>query len=64
MFCNILIISKVQFQNSLGKLTTSSVYNPRQIIEIQEQESNDQVCLYWKYFVDSTISYLKLICVC
>uniref|UniRef100_H2YFN5 mRNA decay factor PAT1 domain-containing protein n=1 Tax=Ciona savignyi TaxID=51511 RepID=H2YFN5_CIOSA len=32
----------VQFSNSLGKLTTSSVYNPRQIIDIIQSSNQDE----------------------
>uniref|UniRef100_H2XSE6 mRNA decay factor PAT1 domain-containing protein n=1 Tax=Ciona intestinalis TaxID=7719 RepID=H2XSE6_CIOIN len=32
----------VQFSNSLGKLTTSSVYNPRQIIDIVQTANQDE----------------------
>ncbi len=31
----------VQFENSLGRVTSSSVHNPRQIIDIRRSSSHD-----------------------
>ena len=38
----LLVILTAQFENSLGRVTASSVHNPRQIIDIKRTPSTEQ----------------------